>query len=141
LEQDAFEQLLGDDSIDYHMTAVIEPSARKLVLVGAGRVLLYDLDGATARTELTTTGAGDLVDSAYPGLAFDPDRGHIAAWNGGDTAFSLDLESGVWTPLSSANGPGDANETGTYKRWRYVSGSNSFVLVNGAHQNAFLFRL
>jgi hypothetical protein len=141
LEQDTFEQLLADDVIDYHMTAVIEPSARKLVLVGGGRVLLYELDGAAAPTELATVGAGALVESAYPGLAFDPDSGHIVGWNGGDTAFSLELESGIWTPLSSANGPGVANETGTYKRWRYVPGSKSFVLVNGASQNAFLFRL
>ena len=62
------------------------------------------------------------------------------AWNGGDAAYSLDLDTGTWTALTSANGPGKANETGTFKRWRYV-GDSSFVLVNGPKQNAFLFRL
>lgn len=141
LERDEFVQLLQDDAIDYHMTAAIEPIRRKLVLVGTGRVLVYDLDGTSAPSELATSGASQLVDTGYPGLAFDPDRARIVAWNGGDAAFSLDLDSGVWTALSSADGPGDANETGTYKRWRYVPGASSFVLVNGAAQNAFLFRL
>lgn len=140
LEQDAFTQLLDEDSIDYHMAGAIEPVARKLVLVGAGSVLLYSLDGDPTPTKLATTGADELVDSGYPGLAFDPDSGHLVAWNGGDSAYSLDLESGVWTALTAPNGPGAANETGTYKRWRYVPGSQSFVLVNGANQNAFLFR-
>ena len=63
------------------------------------------------------------------------------AWNGGDSAYSLDLETKVWTALTSSGGPGAANETGTYKRWRYVPGENTFVLVNGSKQNAYLFRL
>jgi hypothetical protein len=71
----------------------------------------------------------------------DEESGKIVGWNGGDSAFSLDLESGVWTALTSPNGPGTANETGTYKRWRYVPGESSFVMVNGPAQNAFLFRL
>jgi hypothetical protein len=140
LETDEFEQLLEGDQIDYHMTAVIEPKARKLVLVGAGSVLLYNLDGDYARQELATNGASELVESGYPGLAYDSDSGHIVGWNGGDSAYSLDLESGSWTALTSPNGPGKAYETGTYKRWRYVGGS-SFALVNGPSQNAFLFRL
>lgn len=141
LEQDGFEQLLDDDFIDYHMTGVIDPVARKLVLVGAGSVLVYGIDGDYERNELTTTGADELVGSVYPGLAFDAEQGRIVAWNGGDSAYSLDLESGVWTALTSNSGPGPANETGTFKRWRYVPGESSFVLVNGARQNAFLFRL
>jgi len=140
LEHDAFEKLLGDDDIDYHLSGVIEPQARKLVLVGAGSVLLYDIDGDHSRKPLTTTGADDLVGSVYPGLAYDPESGHIVAWNGGDSAYSLDLDTGTWTALSSVNGPGEANETGTYKRWRYV-GDGAFVLVNGPKQNAFLLRL
>jgi hypothetical protein len=141
LEQDAFEQLLAEDEIDYHMSGVIEPQARKLVLVGTGNVLVYDIDGDDhSRKPLDTTGADELVGSVYPGLAYDPDSGHIVAWNGGDTAYSLDLDTGIWTALTSPNGPGVANETGTFKRWRYV-GDSSFVLVNGPRQNAFLFRL
>jgi hypothetical protein len=141
LEQDAFELLLEDDTIDYHMTGVIDPVARKLVVVGAGSVYVYGLDADHEPVTLETTGADELVGSGYPGLAFDEQSGKIVAWNGGDSAFSLDLASGAWTALTSPNGPGDANETGTYKRWRYVPGQSSFVLVNGPSQNAFLFRL
>ena len=142
LEDDAFVQLVDGETIDYHMSAVLEPVARKLVLVGAGDVFTYDIDSATpTRSTLTTTGADDLVGSGYPGLAFDSDSGKIVGWNGGDSAYSLDLATGTWTALTSMNGPGDPNETGTYKRWRYVPGQGSFVLVNGPSQNAFLFRL
>jgi len=140
LETDAFELLLENDSIDYHMTGVVDPVARKLVLVGAGDVFVYALDGDHTPTSLATTGADDLVASVYPGLAFEPASGKIVAWNGGDSAYSLDLGTGVWSALNSPAGPGPANETGTYKRWSYV-GESSFALVNGPSQNAFLFRL
>jgi hypothetical protein len=103
-------------------------------------VLTYGIDGDHTRSELVTTGGDNIVDSGYPGLAYDAESGKIVAWNGGNTAYELDLESGAWTALSSPNGPGDANETGTYKRWRYVPGQKSFVLINGPNQNAYLFR-
>lgn len=141
VEQKSFELLLENDTIDYHMTGVIHPVARKLVVVGYGSVYVYGIDGDYEPVTLETTGASELVSSGYPGLAFDEESGKIVGWNGGDSAFSLDLESGVWTALTSPNGPGTANETGTYKRWRYVPGESSFVLVNGPAQNAFLFRL
>jgi hypothetical protein len=142
LEQDAFELLLDDDTIDYHMTGSIDAATGTLVLVGTGNVYSYDIRAAKPkRSVLITTGADTLVQSVYPGLAYDSDSGHIVAWNGGDSAYSLDIASRTWTALSSPNGPGDANETGTFKRWRYVPGENSFVLVNGAKQNAFVFRL
>ncbi|HVJ17456.1 MAG TPA: hypothetical protein VM686_18645 [Polyangiaceae bacterium] len=141
LEQDAFELLLENDAIDYHLSGVIDPVSRKLVLVGAGSVYTYDLDGDHTRVTLATTGGDSIVGSSYPGLAYDADNARIVAWNGGDSAFSLELESGEWTALTSPNGPGAANETGTYKRWRYVPGQSSFVLVNGPNQNGYLFRL
>jgi hypothetical protein len=141
LEQDSFTLLYEGDTIDYHMTGVIDPIARKLVVVGAGSVYVYGIDGEYAPVTLQTTGADELVGSGYPGLAFDTESEKVVGWNGGDSAYSLDLASGVWTALTSTNGPGDPNETGTYKRWRYVPRQSSFVLVNGPSQNAFLFRL
>jgi hypothetical protein len=68
--------------------------------------------------------------------ALDEETGKIV----GDSAFSLDLESGVRTALTSPNGPGNANETGTYKRSRYVPGESSFVLVNGLRARERLSR-
>lgn len=142
VDNDTYELLSEGDSIDYHMTAVIEPTQHKFVIVGAGAVLSYDIaDGSDfVRETLTTTGADELVASGYPGLAYDSDGGRLVAWNGGDAAYSLNLDDGVWTTLEGAGGPGDANETGTYKRWRHIDGTDAFLVINGVDQNAWLFR-
>ncbi|HEX2880891.1 MAG TPA: kelch repeat-containing protein, partial [Polyangiaceae bacterium] len=90
IDNDSYELLAEGDSIDYHMTAVIEPNQRKFVIVGAGSVLSYDIDDGSqyARVALTTTGADELVASGYPGLAYDPSSGgRIVAWNGGVSAY------------------------------------------------------
>jgi hypothetical protein len=143
IDNDSYELLAEGDSIDYHMTAVIEPSQRKFVIVGAGLVLSYDIaDGSDpTRVALATTGADELVASGYPGLAHDPSGGgRIVGWNGGASVYSLSLADGIWTTLTGAGDPGEANETGTYKRWRHLDGTDAFILVNGANQNAWLFR-
>lgn len=142
IDQDAYELLVEGESIDYHMTGVIDPNQSKLVLVGAGSVLTYDLDGSNgySRETLTTTGADDLVSSGYPGLTYDSSVGRIVAWNGGGSAYSLDVENSVWTTLEGSGGPGEANETGTYKRWRHINGTDAFLVINAINQNAWLFR-
>jgi hypothetical protein len=143
VDTDAYQLLAEGESIDYHMTAAIDPIRRKLLIVGAESVLSYDLDpqAGYVRETLATTGGDELVNSGYPGLAYDPaNGGRIVGWNGGDTVYSLDLDQGTWTRLIAANGPGTANETGTYKRWRHIDGTDAFLLINGITQNAFLFR-
>lgn len=143
---DRYERLSGSNGIGYHSTAVIDPVRRKFVIVGGGRVHVYDIAKTggflgPSRRILSTKGGDPIVGSVYPGLAFEPVTGRIVAWNGGDTVYSLELETGVWTPTPYPGGPGPAIRRGTYKRWSYSASSGVFVVVNMMTSNAFAFRL
>jgi hypothetical protein len=126
---------------DYHCTAVIDPKRRKFVVMGNGFFSVGDISNPNlAWQNPTTTGGSAIVSSAYPGLAYDPIRDRIVAWSGGNTVYSLNMDTKVWTATTNTGGPGSANGTGTYKRWGYCPSKDLFVLVNGADQNAFTFR-
>jgi hypothetical protein len=140
---DRYERLSGHNNIDYHMTAVIDPVRRKFVVVGAGQVYTYDLGRRNMffdRQTLATKGGDPIVNSVYPGLAYDPTSDRILAWNGGDTVYSLNLDSKTWTAMTYPGGPGEAPRNGTFKRWSYSHTSGVFVLVNRMNQNTYLFR-
>jgi hypothetical protein len=141
--KDRYERLSGFNSIDYHMTAVIDPVRRKFFVVGAGNVYAYDLGRRGlffGRRTLETKGGDPIVKSLYPGLAYDPVTGSILAWNGGDTVYRLNVDSKTWTPITYPGGPGEAPRNGTFKRWSYSPMSGVFVVVNRMNQNAYLFR-
>ena len=140
---DRYERLSSGSEIDYHMTAVLDPGRRRLLVIGKGDVYVYDVGPRSwhTRRRLRTSGGDRLVHSVYPGLAHDPDRDRIVAWNGGDTVYSLDLEKGVWTPITYPGGPGEPIESGTYKRWSYSRASGVFVVVNSVDRDAYALRL
>lgn len=145
-KDDRYERLSASNGIGYHSTAVIDPVRKKFVIVGAGRVDVYGIAKTggfwgPSRRILNTKGGDPIVRSIYPGLAFDPVTGRIVAWNGGDTVYSLDLETGIWTPTTYPGGPGPALENGTFKRWSYSAASGVFVVVNAMTRNAFAFRM
>lgn len=134
---------LASDKIDYHMSAVIDPVRKKLVLIGGGEAWAYDIGPGSAyfRQVLSTTGGDIIVNGYYPGLAYDPSMDRIVAWNGGDTVYSLNVATGAWTATTYPGGPGKAQPNGTYKRWSYSPASGVFVLVNSMTQNAYSLRL
>jgi Big-like domain-containing protein len=132
-------------SIDYHMSATIDPVRKKFVIVGAGSVQTYSIaaGSAYARQTLNTTGGSAVVSSDYPGLEYDPVTDRIVCWNGGNTVYSLNLDNSQWTASTFSGGPGALtyNGTGTFGRWRYSPASGVFVVVNGTNKDAFAFRL
>jgi hypothetical protein len=130
--------------IDYHMTGVIDPVRRRLLIIGNGHIWAYDISAGSSYTKqsLSTTGGSAVINASYPGLTYDPVTDGIVAWIGGNTVYSLNLETNTWTATSSfTGGPGSALPNGTYKRWSYAPASGVFVLVNSADQNAYTFRL
>ena len=84
---DRYEHLAGGMEIDYHMTAVLDPVRRKLLVVGHGQAYIYDVSPGSwhMRRSLRSTGGDPIVKSSYPGMAYDPVRDRIVAWNGGNT--------------------------------------------------------
>jgi len=134
---------LAVDNIDYHLTAVIDPVRKKFVMIGANQAWIYDIGAGSTYTRqaLVTTGGDAIISSGYPGLAYDPNTDRIVAWNGGDTVYSLNLDTKVWTPMTFAGGPGAAQMFGTFKRWSYSPASGVYVLVNSMDQNVYTLRL
>lgn len=143
VQANRYDRLANDNATDYHLTGVIDPVRRKFVMVGAGRVYMYDIGpGSTyVRETLNTSGGASIVGANYPGLAFDPVSRKIIAWHGGSTAYALDLDTRVWTPISFAQGPGSAQQNGTYKRFSYSKQLDAFVLVNSMTENVYLLKL
>lgn len=138
-----YQKLGADSAIDYHLSAVIDPVRKKFVMIGGGQAWLYDIANGSAyvRQPLTAPGAAAIVNSVYPGLAYDPVSDRIVAWNGGDTVYSLNLDTNTWTSLTFPNGPGAAIDTGTYKRWSYSAAHGVFVVINRMDDNAYVLRL
>jgi hypothetical protein len=139
---DRYTDLSSGSAIDYHMSGIVDPVRRKLVIVGAGNVYVYDISPGSWhwRRTLKTTEGESIVNSGYPGLAYDPVSDRIVAWNGGDTVYSLNLDAGVWTAITFPGGPGKAPAAGTFKRWSYSTASGVFILVNSMDGNAYAFR-
>ena len=129
--------------ISYHMSAVIDPKRKHFYIFGGGQQWVYDIGaGSDYVLQNAATSQGQaIVNSPYPGLAYDPVGDRIIAWNGGDTVYSLNPGTRVWTAITYANGPGTASSTGTYKRWSYSPISDVFVLINGWRQDAYILRL
>jgi len=128
---------------DYHLTGVIDPKRRKFVMIGGRQSWMYDIASKSSYTPqaLTTTGGDIIVHAPYPGLAYHPPTNRIVAWHGGDTVYSLDLDTKVWTPHTYPAGPGSPSHNGTYKRWSYSPTLDVFVVLNNINRNAYLFRL
>jgi hypothetical protein len=85
--------------MDYHMNAAIDPKRKRLVIIGGGQEWIYDIStGPTyTRQALNSTGGSTIINSIYPGIDYDPVSDRMVAWNGGDTVYSLNLDTKQWT--------------------------------------------
>ena len=130
-------------ALGYWMTGVLDPVRKKFFLFGKGDQWVYDVGPNSSFTPqaFKTTGGDALVNSAYPGLAYDPVSGHLVGWNGGDTVYILDVDSKSWAAIPYAGGPGSASPTGTLKRWNYSPKLGAFVILNSVDRDAFILRL
>lgn len=134
----AYQQHANNNAIDYHMTGVIDPVRKRLVIIGGGQAWSYDLTTYT-RTAIPATGAQSIVSASYPGLVYHAPSDRVVAWAGGNTIYSLDANN-VWTATTYPGGPGPAQGNGTYKRFNFSPALGAFVLVNSVDQNGFILR-
>ena len=137
----------GDSSINYGQSAVIDPVRRKFISMGRGTVLYFTLNpsGNLTRQTLNTTGATDIVNSRYPGIAYDSASDRLVAWKGGTDVYVLDLDTRVWTrvPPAPTNKvvPTSPPSQGTYGKWQYVPSKDVFIVVNSISENVYVYRL
>ncbi len=134
---------LATHSIGQEMTGVFDSKRQLFIMVGNGVVYAYDVSANSAyqRQTWNTTGGSSIVNADNPGVAYDPVTDRIVGWNGGNTVYSLDPTTKVWTPITFSGGPGSAVSTGTFKRWAYSPASGVFVVVNSVDSDAYALRL
>lgn len=140
---DTYAKLASNNSMTYTMSSVIDPVRKKFLIIGGGQAWVYNIaaGGSYTRSALNTTGGSAIINSGYPGLAYDSAADRIVAWNGGNTVYSLNLDTNTWTPTTYSGGPGAANGAGTYKRFSYSPASGAFVVVNQMDNNAATLKL
>jgi hypothetical protein len=130
----------------YSHTAAIDSTRRRLVAVGGGESVVWDLDAPDAEpVRLATTGDTEIEQVANPGLDYDAVADRMVAWAGGADLYALDLDTSVWTlhPPAPSNTavPTEAAANGTYGRFRYVPSKNVFVVVNAIDESVFFGKL
>ena len=130
---------------NYWQTAIVDPVAKKFVVLGGGAAYVYDIsgNGSYSQQTLALTGCGPVVSIDYPGLAWDSTRQRIVAWAGGNTVYTINFTGATTATCvaSTFTGGPAANSNGTYKRFAYSPISDVFVVVNSVDQDAYILRL
>lgn len=144
-----FEHEAGDP-LGYNHTSDIDPINRKMVAVGAGKVLVWDLtkSGVNYATEIKTTGPQNIVIGAggNPGFIYVPELKAFVGWSGGVNIYKLDLLAMNWSamPLSVNSAvvhPAEQKNWGTFGRLRYSAKKKVLVLVHVHDQNVLVYKV
>ncbi len=144
---------LSNMVFDFYMSAAIDPTRRKLVLLGGTgyggvpKTVVYDITDPAAVTGgvASTRGATEIENSDAAGFEFDPVSDRFVAWNGGDQVYTLTPDTLNWSRMAPAATnlitPSAPAGMGTYGRFRYIPSKNVFVVVNDMEQNVFVYKL
>jgi hypothetical protein len=103
----------------------------------------YDISSPTASVPIQsrpTTGCSGFIGTYEAGMEYDPVQNLIVGWNGGNTVYKLDPDSGICTTVSHSGGP-SAIALGTWGRFRYSPKLNVFVVCNSVNDDCYTLRL
>lgn len=150
---DKWSQPYSRSYLGIYPTAAIDPSKNIMVAVGGGaykpksQALLWRLNDPGRPVDLAkqTNGPKEIEGAKAPGFVFDPQIGMFVGWDGGADVYVLNPDGWVWRRISPSAGnhvvPPHAAPNGTYGRFRYVPSKNAFILVNGATQDVYFYKL
>ncbi len=136
---------LGWAEFDPARTLVYHTTSKKLLLIGGGSVISFDMTQQQPSPQtISTTGGNAIVSIQGPGLAYDPTIDKIVGWSGaGSDVYSLDLITRIWTKYTTTNSavPPSSTSRGTYGRWQYIPSKNVYIAVNSIYNNVFFYKL
>ncbi len=129
-----------NESVFSASTSCIDTKRGLLVVVGRGRMDVYNIrSGTPTRQSWATTGGAAIIGASAPGIDYDPVADRIVGWSSGPV-YVLDPDTKVWTVNNPAGAPAPGLN-GTYRRWSYVPSVNAFVLVTHVDRNVFFYKL
>jgi hypothetical protein len=141
-----------DEAFVGDMTSAIDPDRKILVLIGGSDsgnarsgLWAYDLKKPKPLVRIPISGTHPaVIHSDGPGIDYDTRRHRFAVWNGGDTVYTLAIDTTTWRATwGTATAPGSPalprDEQGTLGRWRYVPSKDAFATVNRVSDPAVLF--
>jgi hypothetical protein len=124
--------------------AAIDPENRRMLIIGNGQQILYDLKPTSGYRRIPAPLKGDadfIRKHNAPGLAYNSKDGHLYAWPGDGKLYRFHMDTLSWEGLAFNGDPGPQARHGTFGRFDYVPSLNSFVLLNNPREDAYLFRL
>lgn len=129
---------------------VLAAERRLIFWMGGGLYMVYDIEndrfvtdewittgGATFTNaeavsghpeQMITTGGGEIIEQADPGLDYDVRADQIVGWTG-EELWALDLTTKTWTARSTTGAP-PPGALRPYGRFRYIDALNVFILVD-----------
>ncbi len=126
----------------------IDPKRRLFVLIGGGAAEVHAVGPKGelgAAKPLDATGDREIERCYGPGLEYDSRAERLVAWCSGGEVYVLEPEPRRWVKVAPASavfpGPATAQTRGTWGRFRYMPEYDAYIVVNGLHQNVFLYRL
>lgn len=134
-----------DGRTSEQVNVAIDPVARRLVAVGGGQFIAWDLTNVSL-PRVSIGAGGSISGTDDPGVAFDLSTNQLIAWRGGTTVHALSPQSMSWSSIQADSGnsvnPGSVTASGgVFGRFRYSRDFNVFMYVDSVDKNVFLYRL
>ena len=127
------------------VAVALDPDARRIVIIGDGRLDTYDIatDTYVQAVEISGPDVPTLFGDGSPGIDFDPVGARFVVWGGGLDVYTYDPQAATFSIHETQGAdPGPITGSGgAFTRFRYAPTRNVFVWVNDYEADVFVFRM
>ena len=138
-----YTRLNAQGTLGLRVSAAIDPVNRRMLIIGDGQQIIYELDPSKgyARIDLPPQGDAEIVDAIAPGIAYNDKEGKFVAWYGNGKVYTFDMDTFSWTSTAYKNGPGRQISNGTFGRFAYSTQKDVHLVYNRVEHNGFTLKL